>query len=122
MAQTDYVIVGAGSAGCALAARLTEDPDIQVTVLEAGGPDSAEAIFVPGRVADALGHRGRLGLRDDARSRAAPARSTSGRAGACWAARARSTGWSTSAATRATGTPGPTTAAPAGTTLRCCRS
>jgi choline dehydrogenase len=47
MAQTDYVIVGAGSAGCALAARLTEDPDIHVTVLEAGGPDSAEAIFVP---------------------------------------------------------------------------
>jgi choline dehydrogenase len=47
MPQTDYVIVGAGSAGCALAARLSEDPDVRVTVLEAGGPDTAEAISVP---------------------------------------------------------------------------
>jgi len=45
--QTDYVIVGAGSAGCALAARLTEDPDVHVTVLEAGGQDTAEAISIP---------------------------------------------------------------------------
>ena len=47
MPQTDYVIVGAGSAGCALAARLTEQDDVHVTVLEAGGADTAEAIFVP---------------------------------------------------------------------------
>jgi choline dehydrogenase len=47
MPRTDYAIVGAGSAGCALAARLTEDPDVHVTVLEAGGPDTAEAIFIP---------------------------------------------------------------------------
>ena len=47
MPQTDYLIVGAGSSGCALAARLSEDPDIRVTVLEAGGPDTAEDIFVP---------------------------------------------------------------------------
>ena len=44
MTQTDYIIVGAGSAGCALAARLTEDAAVRVTVLEAGGPDTAEAI------------------------------------------------------------------------------
>ena len=39
--EFDYVIVGAGSAGCAIAARLTENPSVSVCLLEAGGPDKS---------------------------------------------------------------------------------
>jgi 4-pyridoxate dehydrogenase len=43
----DYVIVGAGSAGCTLANRLTEDEDVRVLVLEAGGWDRDMWIHLP---------------------------------------------------------------------------
>ncbi len=43
----DYVIVGAGTAGCVLAARLTEDPTVRVLLLEAGDRDTAREIGVP---------------------------------------------------------------------------
>ncbi|HVY16062.1 MAG TPA: choline dehydrogenase [Rhodopila sp.] len=45
--DADYVIVGAGSAGCVMAARLTEDPNTKVVLLEAGGPDSNMWIHIP---------------------------------------------------------------------------
>jgi choline dehydrogenase-like flavoprotein len=43
----DYIIVGAGSAGSVLAARLTEDPDVTVALVEAGDRDDALEINVP---------------------------------------------------------------------------
>jgi choline dehydrogenase len=43
----DYVIVGAGSAGCVLANRLTEDPQVRVLLVEAGGKDRSLNIKIP---------------------------------------------------------------------------
>ncbi|MGC5011722.1 GMC family oxidoreductase [Streptosporangium sp. DT93] len=45
--EYDYVIVGAGSAGCVLAARLSEDPGTTVALIEAGGSDRMLAVRMP---------------------------------------------------------------------------
>jgi choline dehydrogenase len=55
MESFDYVIVGAGSAGCVLANRLTESGDVSVLLLEAGGPDSALEIRIPAAVHSMFG-------------------------------------------------------------------
>jgi choline dehydrogenase-like flavoprotein len=43
----DYVVIGAGSAGCAVAARLSEDPEVRVAVIEAGPPARGRLFEVP---------------------------------------------------------------------------
>jgi choline dehydrogenase len=55
--EYDYVIVGAGTAGCVLAARLSEDPAVRVCLVEAGPRDSHPFIQVPALVGAAIGTR-----------------------------------------------------------------
>jgi choline dehydrogenase len=69
----DYVIVGAGSAGCVLANRLSEDPDVRVLLLEAGPPDTKQNIHVP------LGYLKLGGTDVDWDYHSAPERECSGR-------------------------------------------
>jgi len=54
--QADYVIVGAGSAGCVLATRLTEDPNTSVILIEAGGKDHNPLIHIPAGFFKMLDH------------------------------------------------------------------
>ena len=47
MSEFDYIIVGGGSAGCVLANRLTENPNVSVCLLETGPPDKTPFIQIP---------------------------------------------------------------------------
>ena len=95
----DYVIVGAGSAGCVLADRLTEDGQHTVLVLEYGGSDRSIFVQMPSRALHPDGHgEVRLALLHRAGAAASAGAACTRRAARCWAAPPRSTASSTCAA------------------------
>ncbi|MEO0467792.1 MAG: choline dehydrogenase, partial [Pseudomonadota bacterium] len=56
--EFDFVIVGAGSAGCVLANRLSADPDVKVCLIEAGKKDNSLLVRMPGSVGELLREEG----------------------------------------------------------------
>jgi len=80
MNMYDYIVVGAGTAGCVLAARLSQDPGAQVLLIEAGGAEPTPAMTIPGGWPETVGSAADWGYRTTAQADAGELRYPRGRA------------------------------------------
>jgi len=71
--RADYIVVGGGTAGCVLAARLSADPAARVLLLEAGGAERTRAMAVPNAWPEAIGSAADWGSVTTAQAEAGPA-------------------------------------------------
>jgi choline dehydrogenase len=76
----DYIVAGAGTAGCVLAARLSQDPGARVLLIEAGGAEPTPAMTIPGGWPDTLGSAADWGYRTTPQADAGPRPYPRGRA------------------------------------------
>lgn len=118
----DYIIIGAGSAGCVLANRLTEDADTRVLVLEYGGSDRSVVIQMPSAFSIPMNT-----TKYNWRYESEPEPYLNGRRihcprGKVLGARRRSTGWCISVAMPSTLTSGNPSGPKAGVTAIACRT
>ena len=121
MESFDYIIVGAGSAGCVLANRLTEDGTNSVLLLEYGGSDRSIYIQMPAALSIPMNReRNTTGSTRRSPSRISAAASCTRRAARFSAGRPPSTAWSMCAATPRTTRAGSNPARAAGATATCC--
>jgi choline dehydrogenase len=76
----DYIVVGAGTAGCVLAARLSQDPDVRVLLLEAGSAERTRAMTIPNAWPENLGSQADWGNVTTAQAEVGPVVYPRGRA------------------------------------------
>src|SRR5437588_4735320 len=117
--EADFIVIGAGSAGCAVAARLSEDPGTRVLLLEAGGDDDNRWIHIPLGFGKTFADPSVNWCYETEPDPGAGDRACSGRAARCWAARPRSPAWFISAAKRRISTIGASSAVAVGRSWMC---